>query len=190
MPAKPALWDLFKRSWNVASIFSICFDSHTEKLAKNKKSKKKMVGPTSPSLHGIRDKKKTKKQKTFRCESKDFAEFCCACAYCSSRRPCDWPYSTTTQTGTLGRLSNHNVFQKKKILEMFCKRTNKIKDSNMQPLKTSKPFQLTWTLGKQSSNLWMKLVRLQKKIDNLLLSRGCDRTIFLPRFEYSHCDRG
>ena len=36
----------------------------------------------------------------------------------------------------------------------------------------------------------MKLVRLQKKIDNLLLSRGCDRTIFLPRFEYSHCDGG
>ena len=34
----------------------------------------------------------------------------------------------------------------------------------MQPLKTLKPFEPTWTFGKQSSNLWMKSVRLQKKM--------------------------
>ena len=33
-------------------------------------------------------------------------------------------------------------FLKKKILELFFKRTNKIKDSNMQPLKTLSPFEL------------------------------------------------
>ena len=145
VPAKPALWDLFKRSWNVASIFSICFDSHTEKLAKNKKSKKKKVGPISPSLHGIRDKKKKRKSQniTFRCENKDFAEFCCACAYCSSRRPCDWPYSTTTQTGTLGRrLSNHNVFENKRFSSCFANGPIKLKIQTCNRWKLQNRFNL------------------------------------------------
>ena len=53
---------------------------------------------------------------------------------------------TATQTGTLGRkLSNHNVFRKQKpfLKFFFCKQTNKIQDSNKQPLKTLKPFVLT-----------------------------------------------
>ena len=36
----------------------------------------------------------------------------------------------------------------------FCNRTNKIQGSTMQLLKTLKPFDLTWSLGKQPSNLW------------------------------------
>ena len=96
---------------------------------KTKNRKKKMVRPISPSLHGIRDKKKRQsKNITFRCENREFAEFCCACAYCSSRRPCDWPYSTTTQTGTLGRrLSNHKVFKNKRFSSCFAKGPIKLK---------------------------------------------------------------
>ena len=62
----------------------------------------------------------------------------------------------TTQTRTLGRrLSNHNIFWKQKILKFFCKQTNKIQGSTMQP------FELTWPLSKQPSNSWMLLVHLQ-----------------------------
>ena len=40
----------------------------------------------------------------------------------------------TTQTRTLvRRLSNHNIFRKQKILKFFCKQTNKIQGSTMQP---------------------------------------------------------
>ena len=88
------------------------------------KNRKKMVRPISPSLHGIRDKKNI----TFRSENRDFAEFCCACAYCSNRRPCDWPFCTTTQIGKLGRrLSNHNVFNNKRLSSSFANGPIKLK---------------------------------------------------------------
>ena len=56
----------------------------------------------------------------------------------------------STQTRTLGRrLFSHNVFWKQTIL-------------TKQPLKAfKKPFNFTWPLRKQPSNLWMLLVRLQ-----------------------------
>ena len=51
----------------------------------------------------------------------------------------------------------------------------KFRYSTMEPLDTIKPFELTWPLRKQPSNLWMLLVRLQKKLENLL---WCNNTIF------------
>jgi len=44
----------------------------------------------------------------------------------------------------------------------FCKWTNKIQGSTMQPLKTLKLIELTWPLRKQPWNSWMLLVLLQK----------------------------
>ena len=59
--------------------------------------------------------------------------------------------SATTRNRALGRsLSNHNDFWKQKILIFFGKGTNKIQGSTNQPLK---PFDLTWPLRKQPSNL-------------------------------------
>ena len=49
----------------------------------------------------------------------------------------------------------------KKIIQP--KRTSKIQASAMQPLKTLKPFEITWHLRKQPSNLRMLLVRSQEK---------------------------
>ena len=97
---------------------------------KNEKiEKKKWYVPFHPVCTVLETKKKRKsKNITFRCENGEFAEFCCACAYCSSRRPCDWPYSTTTQTGTLGRrLSNHKVFKNKRFSSCFAKGPIKLK---------------------------------------------------------------
>ena len=80
-------------------------------------------------------------------------------------------YSVTARIGALGwRWSNHNGFLKTKDCQVFCKCTNKIQDSTMQPLKTFKPFERIWPLRKQLSNLWMLLVRLQKNLENLLFS--------------------
>ena len=45
------------------------------------------------------------------------------------------------------------IFCKQKILNFFDKGTNKIQVSTIQPLKTLKPFDLTWRLRKQPSNL-------------------------------------
>ena len=159
---------------------------------KTKNRKKKMVRPISPSLHGIRDKKKRQsKNITFRCENREFAEFCCACAYCSSRRPCDWPYSTTTQTGTLGRrLSNHKVFKNKRFSSCFAKGPIKLKIQTCNRWKLYHRLNLSELLENSPQIYEWNWSVCKKKIDNLLLSRGCDRTIFLPRFEYSHCDRG
>ena len=78
-------------------------------------------------------------------------------------------YKATTRTGALGRgLSNNNDFWKKDskvFFFFFCKRTNEIQDSTMRPLKPSRRFELTWPLRKQPSNLWMFLVRLQKRLE-------------------------
>ena len=43
----------------------------------------------------------------------------------------------------------------------FGKRTNKIQDSNIQPLKTLKPFELARPVGKQFSNLCISQFRLR-----------------------------
>ena len=45
-------------------------------------------------------------------------------------------YTSTTWTMVLARTSIHNVFWKQKILKFFCKWTNKIQSSTLQPLKT------------------------------------------------------
>ena len=47
---------------------------------------------------------------------------------------------------------------------IFCKRINKIQGSSMQPMKTLKPFEHTWPLRKQPSNLWMLLARLRNTL--------------------------
>ena len=57
----------------------------------------------------------------------------------------------------------------------FAKGPIKFRYSTMEPLDTIKLFELTWPLRKQPSNLWMLLVRLQKKLENLL---WCNNTIF------------
>ena len=95
-------------------------------------------------------------------------------------------YSADTQTGTLGRkLSNHSVFSEKKILKFFCRRTN------MQPLKTLKPFKLTWPLRKQPLNWWMLLhgPYAKKKNENLVVTKRCNWTIFfqMSGFECPDC---
>ena len=65
-------------------------------------------------------------------------------------------------------IQSQRFFSSRKILEcFFWKRTNKIQSSTRQPLKTLKPFEYTWPLRKDPSNLslkylWMLLVRLQK----------------------------
>ena len=96
-------------------------------------------------------------------------------------------YSADTQTSTLGRrLSNHNVLWKQKILKFFCKRTNKMQGSTMQSLKTLKPFEVTSTRRKQTSNLWMLLVRLQKKnLRIFLFFHTVRRQPFCPHFTSS-----
>ena len=57
----------------------------------------------------------------------------------------------------------------------------------MQPLKTLKPFKLTWPLRKQPSNPGMLLVHLpRKKVRNpLLKKKGFDWIIFfqVPQLE-------
>ena len=50
-------------------------------------------------------------------------------------------YSATTRTGALGRrLSNHKVFLKKKKIQIFCKRTNKIQASTLKPFEPTRPL--------------------------------------------------
>ena len=46
----------------------------------------------------------------------------------------------------------------------FAKRISKIEASAMQPLKTLKPFEITWRLRKQPSNLRMLLVARKKNL--------------------------
>ena len=50
------------------------------------------------------------------------------------------------------------------LKSFFSKRTYNIQGWTMQPLKTFKPFELTWPLRKQPSNSWMLLARLQKNL--------------------------
>ena len=96
-------------------------------------------------------------------------------------------YSATTRTRALGRsLSNHNDFWKQKILNFFDKGTNKIQGSTIQPLKTLKPFDLTWPVRKQPSNLWTYWSACLKSWESFVfISRCRDWTIFfqVPRFE-------
>ena len=93
-------------------------------VGKKQKIEKKWYVPFHPLCTVL----ETKKNITFRSENRDFAEFCCTCAYCSSRRPCDWPFCTTTQIGKLGRrLSNHNVFKNKRLSSCFANGPIKLK---------------------------------------------------------------
>ena len=71
----------------------------------------------------------------------------------------------------------------------FCRWTNIIQGSTMQPLKTSKSFELTWPLRKQPSNLWMLLVRLQKNLTIFCFQKRCDWIIFFwaSWFACPHC---
>ena len=76
------------------------------------------------------------------------------------------------------------IFWKHKIREFFWKRTNKIRGSTMQPLKTLKAFELTWPLRKQPSNSWMLLARLQRTWESLFSKNVWSWIIFqMPRFE-------
>ena len=98
------------------------------------------------------------------------------------------------RTGALWRrVSNHNVFWRQKIFKFFCKRTNKIQCSTMQPLKTLKPFELTWPLRKQPSNSRMLLVRLQKKkLDSFVFQKPLwldNRELKQRRFWAKHVNR-
>ena len=85
------------------------------------------------------------------------------------------------RTGVLGRrLSNHITFGKQKVLKLFCKWTNKIQDSTMQPLKTLKPFKHTWPLRKQPLNSWSHVIGLFAKItwECFGFKNRCDWIIF------------
>ena len=42
----------------------------------------------------------------------------------------------------------------------------------MKPLKTSESFEFIWPLRKELLNSWMLLIRLQKKIENLLFLKN------------------
>ena len=53
---------------------------------------------------------------------------------------------------------------------------------NYQPLKTLKPFELTWPPRKLLSNSWMLLVRLQKTWEAFVFKNNCDCL-----FKWSHC---
>ena len=59
------------------------------------------------------------------------------------------------------------IFENKRFSSFFffCKWSNKIQDSTIQPLhwKTLKPFELTWPLRNQPSNLWFLSVGLFEK---------------------------
>ena len=100
-------------------------------------------------------------------------------------------YSTDTQTGTLvRRLSNHNFFWKKNS-NFFGKWTNKTQGLTPQPMKTLKPFELTYPLRKQLSNSWMLLVHLQENWEPFVLRKYYDSTIFfqMSQFECPYCNR-
>ena len=78
--------------------------------------------------------------------------------------PCSSGYSATIRTGVLGRTGDldcpiKTISENKRFL---AKWTNKVENSAMQPLKTLKPFDLTWPLWKQPSNLWILFLRLPK----------------------------
>ena len=74
------------------------------------------------------------------------------------------------EPGLLDEDGPSHRFLKTKDSQVFCKCTNKIQDSAMPRLKTFNPFERTWPLRKQPSNLWMLLVRLQKNLESLLFS--------------------
>ena len=69
----------------------------------------------------------------------------------------------------------------------FYNRTNKIQGSTLRSLKTLKPFDRTWSLGKQPSNLILNLNGpfAKKPWESLVLRNSCDWTIFfhVPRSE-------
>ena len=61
-------------------------------------------------------------------------------------------------------IESQHFFGNKRFWCCFCKRTNKIYGSTMQPLKILERFEPTWPLRRQSSNSWMLLVHLQKNL--------------------------
>ena len=76
------------------------------------------------------------------------------------------------------------------IFFYFANGPIKFKYSTVQTLKTIKPFELTWPLRKQPSNLWMSLVHLQKKTwEPLVFGKWCVCTIFfqVSWVECLHC---
>ena len=68
--------------------------------------------------------------------------------------------------------------KKKKSLKYFGKQTNESQGSTMQPMKTLKPFELTYPFRKQLSNLRMLLVHLHKTWESFVLRKYYDLTIF------------
>ena len=82
-------------------------------------------------------------------------------------------------------------FLKAKNSQFFCNWANKTQGSTMQRLKMLKPFELTWRLRKQPSNLWMLSVHSQKKkkyCASFLFRKRCDWIIFQePWFGQSCC---
>ena len=81
--------------------------------------------------------------------------------------------------------------KKKKKLKYFGKQTNESQGSTMRPMKTLKPFELTYPFRKQLSNLWMLLVHLHKTWESFVLRKYYDLTIFvqMSRFQCPHCNR-
>lgn len=93
-------------------------------------------------------------------------------------------YSASTRTEASGRrLSHHKgFFENKRFPSFFASGPIKFKVQLCKPVKILKPFELTWPLREQPSNLCMLLLRLRKKnwrvfcfqkrlrLDNLLQS--------------------
>ena len=62
----------------------------------------------------------------------------------------------------------------------------------MQPLKTLKPFELTWPLGKQPSNIMNVIGPFEKNLRIFCFQKkSCDWIIFfqVSRFECPRCSR-
>ena len=85
--------------------------------------------------------------------------------------PCilKWDY---WNRGTWEKIIHHNIFWRQKILKFFCKWTNKIQGSSVQPLKTLKPFELTWALK------FMNVIETWETWESFVFKNHCDWIIF------------
>ena len=66
--------------------------------------------------------------------------------------------------GTWKKIVQSGISKNERFSSFSGKRTIKIQDSTMQPLKSSKPFELTSPLRKESSNIWTLLVSLPNTV--------------------------
>ena len=103
-------------------------------------------------------------------------------------------FQFTVRTLKQGSNTWKKIVQSERVLkpkdsQVFCKRTNEIQGSTLRPLKTLKPFELTWPLRKQPLNLWMSLVRLKKTWESFVfrLTLWLDKLLPSVPVECPHC---